>query len=242
MTKLKIGKFDLEKGVAIMNKLRISASVSCMDLLHLEKDLCDVEKSDIAFLHYDVVDGVFNHCFGLGDFLLPFIKKGSTKPIEVHLAVNDIDLYLEPMIKAGADYIAVHYESMSNPLATFARIRALGAKPILAYRAETAPQSDFVSYAKEVEWILKLMVNPGFSGQTMVEPALDHIKTMRALIKQNGLSTGIQADGNINTQSISRIVEAGADIVTGGSSGLFLKTGTLDDNIAKLRDSLENTD
>jgi ribulose-phosphate 3-epimerase len=225
-----------------MKNLRISASVSCLDLLHLERELFDIEKTDISFLHYDVVDGVFNQCFGLGDFLLPFIKKASKKPIEVHLAVKEIDLYLEPMIRAGADYIAVHYESMSDPLLTFERIRALGAKPILAYRAETAPQEDFVVYAKEVEWVLKLMVNPGFSGQKMHESALDHIKTMRTLIIQNGLSTGIQADGNINRESIRRIVEAGADIVTGGSSGLFLKNGTLEENLSLLRGSINNTD
>jgi len=223
-----------------MKKLKVSASVSCMDLLHLEKELCDVEKSDISFLHYDVVDGVFNRCFGLGDFLLPFIKKCSSKPVEVHLAVNEIDLYLEPMIIAGADYIAVHYESMKDPLSTFEKIRALGAKPILAYRAETAPQEDFLVYAKEVEWVLKLMVNPGFSGQKMYEPALDHIKMMRSMINQVGLNTSIQADGNINGQSIRRIVEAGADIVTGGSSGLYLKTGTLEENLSKLIESSKN--
>ena len=82
--------------ISIMEKLRISASVSCMDLLHLEKELLDIENSDIAFLHYDVVDGEFNQCFGLGDFLLPIIKKASTNPIEVHLAGKNIDLYLEP--------------------------------------------------------------------------------------------------------------------------------------------------
>lgn len=221
-----------------MKEFKISASVSCMDLLHLEHDLLEIENSEISFLHYDVVDGEFNHCFGLGDFLLPIIKKVSTKPIEVHLAVKNIDIYLEPYIKAGADYVAVHYESMTDPLATFEKIRLLGAKPILAYRAETAPKEDFPRLAKEVEWVLKLMVNPGFSGQTMHPQALDHLKIMRAYIEDNGLMTHIQADGNINRQTISGVVYAGADIVTGGSSGLFLKSGTLQDNIDKLRQCL----
>jgi len=215
--------------------LKISASVSCMDLLNLQRDLTEIETCEIDFLHYDVVDGLFNPCFGLGDALLPFIKEGSSKPIEVHLAVNDIDRYLEPMIKAGADYIAVHYESMPHPLETFNKIKTLGAKPILAYRAETAPGDDFVSLAQEVEWVLKLMVNPGFSGQTMQKQALDHLKQMRFMIDQYDLSTRLQADGNINLNTIALVVHAGADIVTGGSSGLFIQPGPLQVNIDRLK-------
>jgi len=222
-----------------MRELKISASVSCMDLLHLEHDLLEIENSDIAFLHYDIVDGEFNQCFGLGDFLLPIIKKVSSKPIEVHLAVNNVEIYLEPFIKAGADYIAVHYESMTDPLAIFEKIRSLGAKPILAYRAETPPGKDFLKLAKEVDWVLKLMVNPGFSGQAMHPDALGHLKEMRSMIDEADLKTGIQADGNINAQTIHSVVLAGADIVTGGSSGLFLKSGSLTDNIIRLRQNAE---
>ncbi len=219
----------------MIRNLKISASVSCMDLLNLQKDLIEIEQNQIDFLHYDVVDGVFNPCFGLGDSLLPFLKQGSTKPVEVHLAVVDVDLYIEPLIKAGADYIAVHYESMEDPIKTFEKIKALGAQPILAYRSETAPNDDFPRLAKEVEWVLKLMVNPGFSGQKMQEQALDHLKQMRFMIDQYGLSTHLQADGNINPNTIALVVKAGADIVTGGSSGLFLKPGPLSLNIQKLK-------
>ena len=218
-----------------MALLKIAASVSCMDLLHLEKALSEIEKSEIAFYHYDVVDGIFNTCFGLGDFLLSTLKKNSSKPIEVHLAVEDVDLYLEPFIKAGADYIAVHYESMKDPLKTFKKIRTLGAKPILAYRCDTAPQADFISLAKEVEWVLKLMVHPGFSGQTMNTEALVHLKQMRSMIEKAGLSTHLQADGNVNLSTIASLVEAGADIVTGGSSGLFNHKNDLETNIALLK-------
>ena len=70
--------------------------------------------------------------------------------------------------------------------------------------------------------------------------ALDHLKKMRAYIEDNGLITHIQADGNINSQTIGSVVDAGADIVTGGSSGLFLKSGTIQDNIDKLRQCLVN--
>jgi ribulose-phosphate 3-epimerase len=44
-------------------------------------------------------------------------------------------------------------------------IRHYGAEPILAYKSTTPPGEDFISLAKEVPWILKLTVNPGFSGQ-----------------------------------------------------------------------------
>ena len=54
---------------------------------------------------------------------------------------------------------------MKNPKEIFAKIRSLGAKPVLAYRADTEPKDDLIELAPLCEWILKLTVNPGFAGQ-----------------------------------------------------------------------------
>lgn len=67
----------------------VSASVSCMDLGNLADSIKKVEDSDVAFFHYDVVDGRFNKCYILGDILCDYLKKNSRLPIEVHLAVYD---------------------------------------------------------------------------------------------------------------------------------------------------------
>lgn len=214
--------------------VRVSASLSCVDLLNLHHEIKRITRSRVSFIHYDVVDGIFNDCFGLGDLELKAIRSHTHLDIEVHLAVENPYPYLKPFIAAGANIIAVHYESMSDPRAVLAEIIRLGAKPVLAYRAETRPQPDLIALARDVEWILKLTVNPGFSGQTLKREALNHIRDMRDMLDRAHVSTLIQADGNVNPETVADIVRAGAGIVTGGTSGLLIPGTDIDDNLERL--------
>ena len=218
----------------------ISSSVSCMDLCNLENSINEVEKAGVSFLHFDIVDGQFNNCFILGESTLEAIRPITNIPIEVHLAVYNPEKYIERFAKLGADYIAVHYEAMSNPLKTFEYICHCGSKPILAFKADTPPNNDFLTLAKEVDWILKLTVNPGFSGQKLQEVSLEHIKQMSNIIKENNIDTYIQADGNVNCKTIPKLFSAGANIFTGGSSGLFIKDFTIKENFNNLLNSIYN--
>ena len=216
----------------------VSASVSCMDLLHLKEQILETEQSGISFFHYDMVDGKFNHCFILGDTLLEMMRSEVTLPIEVHLATYDPDSYIERYAKLGADYIAVHYEAMKHPLKTFDLIRKFGAEPVLAFKCGTAPPDDLLSLAKEVPWILKLTVNPGFSGQTLKKESLLHIQEIRNRLQTAGLPTHIQADGNVNILTIKLLSQSGADIFTGGTSGLFNSNNSIKQNRDLLLDSI----
>lgn len=218
----------------------ISASVSCMDLGNFSRAIKEVEKSNISFFHYDVVDGKFNKCYILGDMLCEYIKKHSHLPIEVHLAVYDIDNYIDIFSTKKVDYIAVHYEAMKNPKEIFSKIRSLGAEPVLAYRADTAPKEDLIELAPLCAWILKLTVNPGFAGQKINLEAIKHINMMSQMLKEHNINTRIQADGNVNVNTIAMLAKAGATIFTGGTSGLFLKGKTIQENINEMCASIEN--
>lgn len=212
----------------------ISASVSCMDLMNLQSQIDECEKAGISFFHYDVVDGRFNQCFILGDSLLESLAASTNLPIEAHLAIYDPELYVERFAKLGADFIAVQYEAMSNPFTVFDLIRKYNSTPVLCYKSDTAPGEDFLSLAKEVAWILKLTVNPGFSGQQIQPQAIEHIQSMRFQLSEASLSTPIQADGNVNSSTLPLLASSGANIFTGGSSGLFTKDSSLKDNVSKL--------
>lgn len=211
-------------------KIQISGSLSCIDLLHIQDQMEQINQTDLAFLHYDVVDGKFNDCFVFGDLILEKIRPLTKKPIVVHLAVEDVEPYIKPMIKAGADYIAVHYETPCDHIKVFEKIRSCGAKPILAFRCETAVPDDFEVLASQVESILKLTVNPGYAGQPIQKQALDHIRCMKDRLDKAHLDVSIEADGNINTHTIPEVVKAGARILTGGTSGLFNDRASMKEN------------
>jgi Pentose-5-phosphate-3-epimerase len=205
-----------------------------MDLGHMQDAIKAVEASEVSFFHYDVVDGKFNNCYILGDAMCRYIKKHSTLPVEVHLAVMEPEPYIDVFADSGADYIAVHYEALRDPWQTFAQIKTKGAVPVLAYRADTAPKEDFIELTEACAWVLKLTVNPGFAGQKIQPAAVEHIRQMHKMLQARGSSVRIQADGNVSCQMVRMLKEAGATIFTGGTSGLFLKGQSVQENLKSL--------
>ena len=211
-------------------EILISASVSCMDLMNLRDSMVEAENAGIDFYHFDVVDGHFNNCFILGQTLLEAMRSYTTLPIEVHLAVFEPERYIKQFIKSGADYVGVHFEAMNDPLRIMNMVRKFGAEPVLTYRAETEFEDAMLPLFKHAAWINKLTVNPGYAGQKMQASALDHIRKMRDALLREKWKLHIQADGNINPSTIPSVMQAGASILTGGTSGLFMKGQNIEDN------------
>jgi ribulose-phosphate 3-epimerase len=205
----------------------IGASLSCADLYNLESEIGRLEQAKIDFIHYDVIDGRFNDTFILGVPTLKAIRPHTDLPIEVHLALFNPESYIEQFIDAGADYLTVHYEATDDPHFLLDSISKSGARPVLALRAETKTNERIKSLLPSVDWVLKLAVNPGYSGQSFQDRVLQDIKELKSTVTTLGLQTGIAVDGNINVRTIPRIMEAGGDILIGGSSGLFIKNRSI---------------
>lgn len=218
-----------------MSGLKISASLSCMDLLQIGQEMDKIEKSSIEILHYDVVDGKFAKCLDFGDLMLETIRPLTVKPVCVHLMVTDPVPYIERMHQIGANQIAFHYESEGDPVQTAQLIRSHNMQPILAFCSRTEIPENFIDIISHFDGILKLTVDPGFAGQKIQLAALEHIRQMRKLLDEANLDIPIECDGNMNTQTIPLAVEAGAQVVTGGSSGLFKKGRPLEDCIRDIR-------
>ena len=201
----------------------LGASVSCFDLFNLAAQLEEVHTAPIDFLHYDVVDGRFNRCIILGLPLLESIRPHTALPIEVHLAVFEPEWYIAQFAKAGADIISVHAEGTRDLAGCFELIRQCGAEPALAFRSETAPSDELLPILEQARFVVKLTVDPGFSGQSIQASALTQMRALRELMDRHGIGTPIAADGNVNTATIPALAENGASMLIGGTSGLFLK-------------------
>jgi len=211
-------------------KYTLGASVSCFDLFNLEKQFEQIHDAPIDFLHYDVVDGSFNQCIILGLPLLAAIRPHTKLPIDVHLAVFKPERFIEQFAEAGADIISIHPEGTSDLLDNFDRIRKLHCTPALALRSETCADKSLLPALEQAAFVTKLTVNPGFSGQKIQEDAIAKMKDLYGLMAENGIHTPITADGNVNPVTIPSLVEAGASIMIGGTSGLFLKGRTVKEN------------
>jgi len=210
-----------------MHNLVLGASVSCFDLYNLEKQFAGIHEAPVDFMHFDVVDGRFNRCIILGLPLLEAIRPHTRLPIEAHLAVYEPEAFIEQFAKAGADIISIHPEGTDDVPGAFRRIRDCGAKPALALRSETGPDPALLEACAQAEYIIKLTVNPGFSGQKIQPAAFEKMAALRRMLDENGIGTPICADGNVNPATIPALVRHGARMLIGGTSGLFLKDRTV---------------
>lgn len=215
-----------------------NASLSCIDLGHVARSIEKINHSRIKSLHYDIVDGQFNTCFIFGDLMLKVFRKYTSLPITVHLACQNPMPYIKPCIANGADYIAIHYEADVDIEKAFQTVRDFGAKPVLAFRCDTPVPRNFIKVSEQAEWILKLTVQPGFSGQTFQEEAVSHIEKMHQLLMTAGLDRVIEVDGNIHAGTIQKCAAAGASMFTGGTSGLFRQQYSIDESIRILEKAI----
>jgi ribulose-phosphate 3-epimerase len=213
-------------------KYTLGASVSCFDLFNLEKQFEQIHKAPVDFLHYDVVDGNFNRCIILGLPLLAAIRPHTKLPIDVHLAAYQPERFIEQFAEAGADIISIHPEGTGDVPGLFEKIRRLNCTPALALRSETSADKSLLPALEQALFVTKLTVNPGFSGQSMQSQALGKLRALRKLMDENGIHTPIAADGNVNPATIPALTEAGASMLIGGSSGLFLEGKTVGESAA----------
>jgi len=72
----------------------------------------------------------------------------------------------------------------------------------------------------------------------MVPSALRKIADCRAFLTERGMSIPVEVDGNVSFENIPGMVAAGADILVAGTSSIFHKDGTRDENIQRIRQAI----
>ena len=217
----------------------ISPSLMCADFLKLGDELKKLEAAGIEYLHIDIMDGEFVPNFQLGT---DFIKKlkGATKiPLDVHMMVKNPEAKIDWIPFGEGDYVSVHYEACTHLQRALASIRARGGKPMLALNPAT-PLSVIEEVLPDLDAILVMTVNPGFAGQKLIPSTLDKIKRLRRYLDEKGYGhIEIECDGNVSFENAKKMREAGANIFVAGTSSIYAKDGTFEENIQKLRAAIE---
>jgi ribulose-phosphate 3-epimerase len=139
--------------------------------------------------------------------------------------------------KAGANHISVHVEASPHLHRTIQLIRACGAQVGVAINPATPLQSLY-EVLDSIDTVLMMTVNPGFGGQQYIPQSTAKIRTLRAYIDANGLSTQIQVDGGIALDTIATVAAAGVDDVVVGSA-FFRTDGDLQRSTAALQARLD---
>ena len=217
-----------------MNSL-ISPSLMCADFLNLGDELKKLEKNGIEYLHIDIMDGDFVPNYTLGTDFVKKLKSATSIPLDVHMMVRNPENKLDWIPFGEGDYVSVHYEACTHLQRALSMIRAKGGKPMLALNPGT-PLSVMEEVLPDLDAVLIMTVNPGFAGQKLIPSTLDKIRRLRKYLDENGYGhVEIECDGNVSFENAKKMREAGANIFVAGTSSIYAKDGSFEENIQKLR-------
>ncbi len=195
----------------------VAPSMLSADFGHLERDTRMIDKSAAQWVHIDVMDGVFVPNISFGFPVFKFIRKYSTKPMDVHLMIVEPERYVERFVKAGADVVTFHLEAAKDARKCCDLIRKAGAKVGVSIKPAT-PVEALREILPEVDLVLIMSVEPGFGGQSFIDGSLEKIAQLREMVTQMGLKTIIEVDGGITEQNAAEVFQAGADVLVAGSA------------------------
>jgi ribulose-phosphate 3-epimerase len=200
-----------------MSKHLVAPSILAADFTRLAEEVELVNQSEADWLHLDVMDGHFVPNLTFDFFIIEALRKLSSKPLDVHLMIEQPERYIERFRRAGAEVITVHYEACPHLHRSVQQIRAAGAKAGVALNPHT-PVALLDDVLEEVDLVCLMSVNPGFGGQKFIYRSLHKIEELRNRLITRNLPVRIEIDGGVGLQNAQQILQAGADVLVAGSS------------------------
>ncbi len=199
-------------------KIKVAPSILSADFSRLGEEIKAVEAAGADLIHVDVMDGHFVPNITIGPLVVQAARKVTKLPLDVHLMIENPELYVADFAGAGADYITVHAEATYHLHRLLQSIREhKGVKACVALNPAT-PLSIVEYILQDADMVLIMSVNPGFGGQAFIPSALDKIRELRELISALDLKTEIEVDGGVKPENAAAIAAAGADILVAGSA------------------------
>ena len=193
----------------------IAPSILSADFAALGRDIAAVERGGADLIHVDVMDGHFVPNITIGPPVVRALKRIATRPLDVHLMIEDPDRYIRDFADAGASLISVHVEVLPHLHRTISFIKGLGIKAGAVLNPST-PVSSLEDVARDLDFVLVMSVNPGFGAQSFIPHSLDKVRRLKTLLTATGSPAHIEIDGGVDSSNVAEIVSAGATILVAG--------------------------
>ena len=197
--------------------IQIAPSILSADFSALGRDIAAVERGGADLIHVDVMDGHFVPNLTIGPPVVLAIKRVATRPLDVHLMIEEPDRYVEAFVEAGANMISVHVEAAAHLHRTISFIKKLGARAGAVLNPAT-PAGALEDIAHDLDHVLVMSVNPGFGGQAFIPHSIEKVRRVREVLTRARSSAAIEIDGGIDESNAAAVVAAGVSILVAGQA------------------------
>ncbi len=196
----------------------LSPSLLSADFSNLGHEMHQLEVAQVPWAHFDVMDGIFVPNITFGPPIIAALRKKSKLFFDVHLMIDAPERYVQDFHKAGADMLVIHVEATRHVQRTLAEIRKLGMQAGISLNPAT-PLTAIEYVLDDVDMVLIMSVNPGFSGQSFIPATYAKVRALRKMLDNAGKThVKIQVDGGVDCNNIATLIDCGANVFVSGSA------------------------
>jgi ribulose-phosphate 3-epimerase len=198
--------------------VEIEPSLYAADFWRLGEQVQHLLNAGARVFHFDVGDGHFVPPVTIGPVVLrslaPHVHAAGGR-IDCHLMVDDPAHHFHEIAQSGGDSVTFHVEAVEDVSAVIARAREHGLGVGVAFNPGTPVEVAAEAAAEGADLCLCMSIQPGYSGQELMEDAYDRIARTRELV-----DCYVQVDGGVKPENVRRVHDAGADLIVVGT-GIF---------------------
>ena len=195
-------------------QIKVAPAIMDADLGHLADAIKLVEEAGADLLHIDIMDGHFVPSFVGCRRVVRAVKRYASIPVDVHMMVSNPEEAVPWFLDAGADIVLFHAEAARDAASLVERIHKAGARAGIALK----PREDVESIreaAPELDCVMAMTVNPGFSGQKFMEEGCQKIPALRRMCRKD---VDVYVDGGIDHHTAQVAVSYGANVLAAASA------------------------
>lgn len=220
---------------------QVVPSLICADPCNLERDISALENAGCNTLHVDIIDGYFSPSMPLGLDTVRALRQKTTMRFDAHVMARDNTFFIEELVDIGVYRLCFHVETEHHIAQKLGYLKANGIKAGLAL-APATPIAQLEYIIESCDFVLLMMINPGFAsqqGESIPSYMYQKIRDLKTMIDRKNLTTDITLDGRIYTDGIPQYYNMGARTFVGGTSSIF-KGGNIGENYRNVADIIES--